>query len=350
MGVGWRELNALDVGRRLGLADEVVGRLVPVSRAGGPEVVLPSDEVAERLGIEEVDRRSTLAARPDEVDHPELWWVLDCSYRLLLAQMGQRRAGNPAWGPLPEATGAVGRHLFVWAFLAAVPHVRDYHATIGLTDEESIGSLAALGEELRSSRQVTGRAGLDASWGLPLVFSGVGFRLGRLAFERQLPQSGDVEHGFLRAGESALNTHIPGGHGPLTDDACDLSFARAADVAGQFPEQVVGFACHSWLMDTQLLDYLPPTSNIVRFQRRCTQFTDRERADWAPIEYVFHRRYDGPEVPASLLNELPQRTTLQRAIVTHLRNGGHWYNQTGWIRGTASRGRPSGRGLGLLGG
>lgn len=178
MGVGWRELNASDVGRRLGLADEVVGRLVPVP---GPEVVLPSDEVAERLcvrlGIEDVDRRSTLAARPDQVDDPELWWVLDCSYRLLLAQMGQRRAGNPAWRPLPEATGAVGRHLFVWAFLAAVPHVRDYHATIGLTDEESLGSLAALGEELRSSRQVTGRAGLDASWGCRWCSPAWGFGL-----------------------------------------------------------------------------------------------------------------------------------------------------------------------------
>lgn len=85
-------------------------------------------------------------------------------------------------------------------------------------------------------------------------------------------------------------------------------------------------------MDQQLADYLPESSNIIRFQRRFTWFTDRERADWAPIEHLFRRRFDGPDVPPAMLDELPQDTTLQRAIVTHLRNGGHWFNQTGFFR------------------
>lgn len=334
MAVGWRGLSAGDVSRRLGLAGEVMARLAPVSRVGGPEVVLPAEGVAARLlarlGLEEADRESTLAARPDVRREPELWWVLDRSYRLLLAQMGQRRAGDPAWRALPDRTGAVGRHLFVWVFLAVVPQVRDYHAAIGLTDEESWDSLSALGDELASSRRLTGRAGLDATWGLPLVFTGVGFRLGRLGFERSCPESG--EHEFLQVGESVLNTHVPASRTPLTDEACDASFARAIALAGQFPERVVGFACHSWLMDEQLTQYLPSTSNILRFQRRFTTFTDRVRADWAPIEHVFHRRFDGDDVPGALLDELPQRTTLERAIVTHLRSGGHWHNQTGWLR------------------
>ena len=249
------------------------------------------------------------------------------SYRLLLARMGQRRRGDPAWAPLPDGTGTVGRHLFVWAFLAVVPHVRDYHATIGLSDDESWDSLRGLGEELALSRRLTGRAGLDATWGLPMVFTGVGFRLGRLAFERE-PWDG------------VLNTHVPAGREPLSEAASDASFDRAVEVVEQFPERVIAFACHSWLMDTQLADYLPASSNIMRFQRRFSGFSDRAEADWAPLEHVFHRRYDGPVVPPSLLDELPQRTTLERAIVTHLKRGGHWYNQTGWIR----RQRASSRG------
>ncbi|WP_157997004.1 acyltransferase domain-containing protein [Kribbella rubisoli] len=303
---------------------------------GGPEVVLPSDEgvgrLCGRLGIERVDRDSLLDARPDAVRQPELWWVLSCSYRLLLAQMGQRRRGNPAWAALPDETGSVGRHLFVWAFLAVVPHVRDYHATIGLSDDESWDSLLALGEELALSRRLTGRAGLDATWGLPMVFTGVGFRLGRLAFEREPRRTDGDANDFLRAGESALNTHVPASGEPLSEAACDASFGRAAEVVEQFAEKVVGFACHSWLMDTQLAEYLPASSNIMRFQRRFSRFGERVEADWAPLEHVFHRRYDGPRVPASLLDELPQRTTLERAIVSHLRRDGHWYNQTGWIR------------------
>ncbi|GAA1604323.1 MULTISPECIES: acyltransferase domain-containing protein [Kribbella] len=289
------------------------------------EVVLPPDDGVEqlcsRLRIDRADRESTLAARPDPGEHPELWRVLERSYQVLLAQLGRRVPGNPAWAPLPAATGAVGRHLFVWVFLAVVPHVRDYHATIGLTDRESWDSLGALGEELELSRRLTGRAGLDATWGLPLVFSGTSFRLGRLAFERQPP--GD---------DNAWNTHVPGDRTPLTSAACDASFARAMELAEQCGGHVDGFVCHSWLMDDQLQRYLPTTSNIIRFQQRFTRFTDRVKADWAPIEHVFHRRFDGDDVPPSLLDELPQRTTLERAVVTHLRYGGHWYNRTGWMR------------------
>ncbi|GAA2759409.1 hypothetical protein GCM10009872_47690 [Actinopolymorpha rutila] len=70
---------------------------------------------------------------------------------------------------------------------------------------------------------------------------------------------------------------------------------------------------------------------FLRFQRRFQTFTDREQADWAPLEHLFHRRYEGNDVPAELLDELPRATTLQRAVVAHLRGGDHWYNQTGWI-------------------
>ncbi len=84
-------------------------------------------------------------------------------------------------------------------------------------------------------------------------------------------------------------------------------------------------------MVDQLAAYLPEKSNIIRFQRRFEVFTDRGPADWAPLEHVFHRRYEGPRVPDRLLDELPQETALQRAIVTHLRSGGHWYNRTGWF-------------------
>jgi hypothetical protein len=31
------------------------------------------------------------------------------------------------------------------------------------------------------------------------------------------------------------------------------------------------------------------------------------------------------------LDDLPQRTTLERAIVAHLRAGGHWRARTGWF-------------------
>ena len=43
------------------------------------------------------------------------------------------------------------------------------------------------------------------------------------------------------------------------------------------------------------------------------------------MRFVFHRIAPG-------IDELPQRTTLERAIVAHLRAGKHWRNRTGWLR------------------
>jgi hypothetical protein len=42
------------------------------------------------------------------------------------------------------------------------------------------------------------------------------------------------------------------------------------------------------------------------------------------LSFVFHRKE--PDLDA-----LPQETTLQRAVVAHLRGGGHWHGRTGWF-------------------
>ena len=56
----------------------------------------------------------------------------------------------------------------------------------------------------------------------------------------------------------------------MTAEACDASFAWAPRFfARHFPEDDYRVAtCGSWLLDEQLAEYLPETSNIVQFQRR----------------------------------------------------------------------------------
>lgn len=296
--------------------------------------MLPDDaeaaDLLDRLGVDPIDRAATLAARPDPVTHPELWWVLDRAYHRMLAAMGVPPTGG-GWPALPAAAGPIGRHLFVWVSLAVLSHVRRYHAAQAVPDDVSWASLGFLGSEMTSFRAVTGLSGLGATWGMRRTFGGVNYRLGRLAFDRQQPAPDLSQHPALEPGQSGLNTHIPAGR-RLDPDACDDSFAQARDFfPGRFPEQPAAFGCHSWLMDDQLTRYLPDRSHILAFQRRFTNFHDTDGADWAPLEHVFHRRYDGAHVPDGLLNGLPQDTTLQRAIVTHLRSGGHWYSRTGWF-------------------
>lgn len=160
---------------------------------------------------------------------------------------GSITTSEPPWvsPPLvvvPVHTGPVGRHLLVWAYLAILPHVRRYHAEHDVPDDVSWTTLSALGAEMATSRQITGMSGLDATWGLPRVFRGVTYRLGRLAFDRQGPRPDPADHPILRPGQSALNTHVPAGGRPLDPAACDESFASALE---SFPKLSLSACSHS---------------------------------------------------------------------------------------------------------
>lgn len=334
---GWRSLDLSVIQDRLQLPSSEMQRWQQLpdgedwDEAGS--VMLPSNEAAAdlliRLSVDDADVAGLLATRPDEHRDPELWWLLDRSSRLLMGQMGRPGPDYRPW-PAIEAAGPVGDFLYVWAFLAALPAVRAYHASVGLSDDESWDSLAVLGKDVRAACAGT-RTGLGPTWMLPLVFSGVSFRLGRLAFDQRYPQ-GTGEHPVLRPGEGSWNIHVPSGAGPITPAACTASMGRALELSRRLPAMAAVFCCHSWLMDPQLVDLLPPDSNIVGFQSRFDHFTDCRVADSDPIHYIFRRRFNGAGELDVLLDQLPQDTTLQRAIVAALRSGGHWHTRTGWLR------------------
>ncbi len=143
-------LDPADVWSRLGLPAETMAWLrciEPPATTRGP--VLPDDAEAgrllEQLGVEPIDRAETLASRPNPEAHPAPWWVLDRAYHDLLSNMGRGQPveGFGGWPGMPEGTGAVGRRLYAWVFLAALPEVRRYHADRGVPDDISWDSLVA---------------------------------------------------------------------------------------------------------------------------------------------------------------------------------------------------------------
>ena len=111
------------------------------------------------------------------------------------------------------------------------------------------------------------------------------FRLGRLQFcmghaFRDIPEIGVLE------GDPLLEMHIPRG-GKLTAGACEASIAQAKEFFPRFfPDFAYrGITCWSWLLDDTLRDYLPETSNILRFGDRFTKVYSIEKN--ALIKYVF---------------------------------------------------------------
>jgi hypothetical protein len=270
-----------------------------------------------RLGVSPPDRAEMLAARPSPGDP-----LVDRLRRELLDGMGQARDGL-SW---PEDAPP---YLYPWVLLSTVDDVLEYHRSRGIPEDVSWATLADLGQQLRVGRRRLGRSGLTSPGWLTLHFRGDLYQLGRLQWQRTLIPLDRLRTVWPWASEAlpALSVHIPA-IGPLDPAACDESFAQAtAFFAKHFPEVEYRHAiCHSWLLDSQLREYLPAGSNILRFQERFEPVPP-DPAD-APddaqvIELVFERRPDS-------LDALPTETALQRAIVAHLRAGRHWYFRTGW--------------------
>jgi hypothetical protein len=278
--------------------------------------------IFERLAIGEEDQQEILAAWPSPETDPEIWRALERAYGTLVKDLGgSEPLALP--GPATQST-PLGRYFFVYVYLAALADVRRFHVERRIPDEISWATLADLGRNLKRDRLLFGDGGLRTSGWLTLHFRGSLYQHGRLQFNRMNVRAAHVG-GAFREGEPALGIHIPES-GPLTPGACDDSLAQAQTFfARHFPETPTNLGtCTSWLLDPQLAEYLARESNVLRFQRRFTVVGEGYDGDADVLRFVFHRI-------APNIDDLPQRTTLERAIVTHLRAGRHWRNRTGWL-------------------
>jgi hypothetical protein len=275
-----------------------------------------------RLAISEQDQEEILAAWPSREADPATWISLERAYETLVKDLG-------GFAPLQLPGAAIestplGRYFFVYVYLAALADVRRFHVQRRIPDDISWATLGDLGRNLKRDRALLGDGGLRTSGWLTLHFRGALYHLGRLQFNRMEMSAAEVANAFPE-GDPAIGIHIPE-TGPLTAEACDDSLARAQlFFARHFPETPTRLGiCNSWLLDPQLADYLAPDSNIMRFQRRFTLVGDGHDGDADVLRFVFHRI-------APNIDDLPQRTTLERAIVAHLRTGKHWRSPTGWL-------------------
>lgn len=278
---------------------------------------------------EDIDLLIALAAQVAASE--DLSWLLRRCVHCLIKKIGQI-GGLVPLPPLPGARDRLARYLYVLVFVAALPHARAFHRSRGIPEEITRRTFADLGRNIAVHRKRHGSGGLHAPQWQTLHFTGALFDLGRLQFERarlgKTTAAGIHASGLAHEpGDCTLSVHIPDFSGPLSPQACDESFDRAREFfARYFPdERFTTAVCHSWLMDDQLGEYLPDSSNIIRFQKRfrlAHRFDDNN--DDGPLGFVFGRTIGDLDV-------LPRDTTLQRAIVDHIRTGRHWHGGAGWL-------------------
>lgn len=301
----------------------------PAAARGIPDATMPTvSEAADRmrlLAVPDADRGAVIATLPDPARTPDLWEALLHCHRTLFA--GQEPEQPLTWPNAPAELGPAGRYFYVHLYLLALPLALERQRQWGIPADVVRATFADLGAKLTTYRLAYGTGGFDRQTWRARHFRGTLHRLGRLQFEQTTHTGGDLApHGGPADAAPILSVHIPG-DGPLTPPLCDASFRAARPFFNRcFPGLPYAHAaCHSWLLDDQLSEYLSPEANIVTFQRRFRRFGDRPVCDDDILEFVFH----APPGRADL-DSLPQAGTLQRAIIAHLRTGRHWRLGRGW--------------------
>jgi hypothetical protein len=327
----------------LGLGAEYADWLAILDEApdAGPELPLCSGDDAatlERLGVSDEDAAAVLASQQYMDRSSGFRWLLQQCRRLVTGSMGDLSSPELQLPQLPAALGLEGRCFPAHLFLATLPVTVDWQVRQGLPAEASSTVFQDLGRQMDLYRRRYGETGVDEPWWLLIHLRGLIYEFGRLQYNLlRIGDGGLAPRGWyddaqasllgagFRRGDDALGVHIPEA-GPLTPRACTDSLASARQFFGEFfPSPTRRLAiCESWLLDDQLTEYLAADSNIIRFQSLFTLIADWQPGDKDVAYFVFLRAVDE-------LAGAPQSTTLQRAILSHLRAGRHWRVRCGWL-------------------
>lgn len=234
---------------------------------------------------------------------------------------------NCDWAALMQQTQAAGRpvgvHNFttdLLLFIMLSKHLRDLYVHHGIDLAIWHDSMLDLRYKLEECRAVYDICGSFVGGWFPGFFNLTRFALGRLQFEL-FDLDRDYQHGalVLHKGKKVINMHIPRSGQPLSPALYEDAFARAkvfykAQLAEQCPDGKVPFVCHSWLLYPDTASFVPTHLNTYKF---LSEFTIIESGhnNGEDLWRLFDTMEQHPD-------RLPADTSLRRAFVDHLKNGG----------------------------
>jgi GNAT-like C-terminal domain/N-acyltransferase N-terminal domain len=300
-----------------------------------------SDQIAEWLRLMKADTDTTallIEARDVLESSAALRHLVLAAAASITESVGVMNAPWPTPSGLQAHEDRFVRMADALAVLCCVPTLLAFHDAHGVPRPQTWTLLSDLPRHITLYRAIHGVDGFEHLHWLANHMRGLLYDMGRLQVQRELPTGFPYDEeemeasgfGGLEPGEAVLSVHIPG-TGPMHVAACDASLRRALrEVPRWFRgERYRAFVCFSWLLDPQLAEYLAPDSNILRFQRRFELIGTPLPEGGSTKTYIF-------ELPGDTeLDALPQRTTLERAYVRHIRDGGEWYMRAGWFSADA---------------
>ena len=127
---------------------------------------------------------------------------------------------------------------------------------------------------------------------------------------------------ILQRGDTILDLHIPR-KDPLNAQTCGASYAQALEFFQRvFPDRPgKALFCHTWMFSPQLQQFLPPESNLVKFQREFYLYPHPGGVNFL-WNFVFGAKY--PDRATA-----PRDTALRRAVLDWLETGGEIFDLPG---------------------
>lgn len=172
--------------------------------------------------------------------------------------------------------------------------------------------------KVRECKAFKGEWGVFVEFWYAIFFRLQLVRLRRLEYEIKTYQGEEITvcGSKLCPGDPVIGVHIPS-CGRLDREAREESYRQAYDF---FPEYrrdgKLLLVCESWLLYEKHREFLPPQSNIVDFLDDWEIVKTGESPSFSECWRIFSVKYDGEP------DHLIAKTSLQKAIVKHLKAGG----------------------------
>ena len=201
-------------------------------------------------------------------------------------------------------------------FITMSPRLKERYIERGIPLHIFSDTVKDLRYKTTKGKRTYGVVGFFSSGWFIGYFNLTRFCLGRLQFEIiELGTEYNKNGHSLTPETKVINVHIPGADTPFTPEACDEAFLQAKEFFGGEVADPTPFVCDSWFLFPEHETILPKTSNIYNFYKRYDVFEwtyDNKGSDLWRIFGTFERNID----------RLPTTTSMQRAYIEYLKNGG----------------------------
>ena len=280
----------------------------------------------------EKDKLLSLAWRlnlPGEVLEPLTATAKALPEGLPVGQLTEPEAAAAAWKeitaqlPIWQEDNGMSQ---LTVMLVAACQTEERYRREGISEDVFLPTMDCFRRFLKETHTRTGRWAFDRGFWTWRQTAGLLFRLGTLEFEYRRMWLGPRPEG-IEAETPVLSVHIPS-DAVLDREELDSSYNMALRFFSQErlcpwgrPRAMV---CGSWLLAPALDGLLPESSGIRRFAGDYRVY-DVDEEDQEFYEWLF-----GGYKP---LKELPEHTSLQRAVKSHLAAGG----RLGMARGVLTR-------------